>query len=187
MNSPRLKQMYLDEIVPKLSDEFRYSNVMEVPRITKVIVNLGLGEAFGNARALEASASEMSVITGQRPVVTRAKKSIANFKLRIGNPVGVSCTLRGVRMWEFLDRTINATLPRIRDFQGVSRSAFDGRGNFSLGLREQIVFPEIDFGEVDRIHGLQINVITTAINDEEGRRLLELLGMPFARINQGGR
>ena len=123
----------------------------------------------------------MGVITGQKPVVTRAKKSIANFKLREGNAVGLSCTLRGARMWEFLDRTINATLPRIRDFQGVSRTAFDGRGNFSLGLREQIVFPEIDYGEVDRIHGLQVNIITTARTDEEGRRLLELLGMPFTR------
>ncbi len=182
MDAPRLKQQYLDDAVPKLRDEFRFTNVMDVPRISKVVVNLGLGDAFGNARALDASAIEMAVITGQKPVVTRAKKSIANFKLREGNPVGLSCTLRGARMWEFLDRTINATLPRIRDFQGVSRTAFDGRGNFSLGLREQIVFPEIDYGEVDRIHGLQVNIITTAHTDEEGRRLLELLGMPFTRI-----
>lgn len=181
MDAPRLKQQYLDDAFPKLRDEFRFTNVMEVPRISKVVVNLGLGDAFGNARALDTSAIEMGVITGQKPIVTRAKKSIANFKLREGNPVGLSCTLRGARMWEFLDRTINATLPRIRDFQGVSRTAFDGRGNFSLGLREQIVFPEIDYGEVDRIHGLQVNIITTARTDEEGRRLLELLGMPFTR------
>ena len=181
MDAPRLKQQYHDDAVPKLRDEFQFTNVMQVPRINKVVVNLGLGDAFGNARALDASVIEMGVITGQKPVVTRAKKSIANFKLREGNPVGLSCTLRGTRMWEFLDRTINATLPRIRDFQGVSRTAFDGRGNFSLGLREQIVFPEIDYGEVDRIHGLQVNIITTARTDEEGRRLLELLGMPFTR------
>jgi large subunit ribosomal protein L5 len=181
MDAPRLKQQYLDDAFPKLRDEFRFTNVMEVPRISKVVVNLGFGDAFGNTRAIDASAIEMGVITGQKPVVTRAKKSIANFKLREGNPVGLSCTLRGARMWEFLDRTINATLPRIRDFQGVSRTAFDGRGNFSLGLREQIVFPEIDYGEVDRIHGLQVNIITTARTDEEGRRLLELLGMPFTR------
>ena len=183
MDAPRLKQQYLDDAVPTLRDEFRFTNVMEVPRVSKVVVNLGLGDAFGNARALDATAIEMGVITGQKPVVTHAKKSIANFKLREGNAVGLSCTLRGARMWEFLDRTINATLPRIRDFQGVSRTAFDGRGNFSLGLREQIVFPEIDYGEVDRIHGLQVNIITTARTDEEGRRLLELLGMPFTRTN----
>ncbi len=183
MDAPRLKQQYLDDAVPTLRDEFRFTNVMEIPRISKVVVNLGLGDAFGNARALDATAIEMGVITGQKPVVTHAKKSIANFKLREGNAVGLSCTLRGARMWEFLDRTINATLPRIRDFQGVSRTAFDGRGNFSLGLREQIVFPEIDYGEVDRIHGLQVNIITTARTDEEGRRLLELLGMPFTRTN----
>ena len=183
MDAPRLKQQYLDDAVPTLRDEFRFTNVMEVPRVSKVVVNLGLGDAFGNARALDATAIELGVITGQKPVVTHAKKSIANFKLREGNAVGLSCTLRGARMWEFLDRTINATLPRIRDFQGVSRTAFDGRGNFSLGLREQIVFPEIDYGEVDRIHGLQVNIITTARTDEEGRRLLELLGMPFTRTN----
>jgi large subunit ribosomal protein L5 len=181
MDAPRLKQQYLTDAVPKLRDEFRFANAMQIPRVTKIVVNLGLGDAFGNARALDASVIEMGVITGQKPVVTRAKKSIANFKLREGNPVGLSCTLRGARMWEFLDRTINATLPRIRDFQGVSRTAFDGRGNFSLGLREQIVFPEIDYGEVDRIHGLQVNIITTARTDEQGRRLLELLGMPFTR------
>lgn len=179
----RLKQRYLDEAVPKLLEEFRYANRMQVPRLTKVVVNIGVGEAIANARILEAAAQDMATITGQKPLVNRSKKSIANFKLREGNAVGLSCTMRGPRMWEFLDRAINAALPRIRDFQGVSRTAFDGRGNFSLGLREQIVFPEIEYGSVDQIRGLQINVITTAVTDEESRRLLELLGMPFSRVN----
>ncbi len=181
MPVPRLKQRYRDEIQTKLQEEFRYSSVMQVPRVTRVVVNVGLGEALGNARVLDIVAAEIGQITGQRPVITRARKSIANFKLREGNPVGVTVTLRGDRMWEFLDRTINATLPRIRDFQGLSRTAFDGRGNYSIGLREQIVFPEIEFSTVDRIRGLQVNVLTSAQNDAEARRLLELLGMPFAR------
>ena len=151
MPAPRLQDRYRTQVAPRLQEEFGYRNVMEVPRVTKVIVNIGMGEA------------------------------IANFKIRTGNAIGVACTLRGVRMWEFLDRTLNAALPRIRDFQGVSRTAFDGRGNYSLGLREQIVFPEIDYGTVDRIRGLQIVIVTTARRDEEARRLLELLGMPFAR------
>lgn len=183
MAAPRMKQLYHDEVVPKLREEFRYRNVMEIPRVTKVVVNIGMGEALQNARSLDAAADDVAAITGQKPVVTRAKKSIANFKLREGNAVGVTCTIRGDRMWEFLDRAINAALPRIRDFRGVSRTAFDGRGNFSLGLREQIVFPEIEYNDVDRIRGLQLNVITTARNDEEGRRLLELLGVPFARVS----
>ena len=183
MPVPRLKQRYRDEIQTKLQEEFRYSSVMQVPRVTRVVVNVGLGEALGNARVLDIVAAEIGQITGQRPVITRARKSIANFKLREGNPVGVTVTLRGDRMWEFLDRTINATLPRIRDFQGLSRTAFDGRGNYSIGLREQIVFPEIEFSTVDRIRGLQVNVLTSAQNDAEARRLLELLGMPFARSN----
>ncbi len=181
MPVPRLKQRYRDEIQTKLQEEFRYSSIMQVPRVTRVVVNVGLGEALGNARVLDIVAAEIGQITGQRPVITRARKSIANFKLREGNPVGVTVTLRGDRMWEFLDRTINATLPRIRDFQGLSRTAFDGRGNYSIGLREQIVFPEIEFSTVDRIRGLQVNVLTSAQNDAEARRLLELLGMPFAR------
>ncbi len=183
MPVPRLKQRYRDEIQTKLQEEFRYSSIMQVPRVTRVVVNVGLGEALGNARVLDIVAAEIGQITGQRPVITRARKSIANFKLREGNPVGVTVTLRGDRMWEFLDRTINATLPRIRDFQGLSRTAFDGRGNYSIGLREQIVFPEIEFSTVDRIRGLQVNVLTSAQNDAEARRLLELLGMPFARSN----
>lgn len=183
MAVPRLKQRYRDEILPKLQEEFSYPSVMQVPRVTRVVVNVGVGEALGNARVLDTVADEIAQITGQRPVITRARKSIANFKLREGNAVGVTCTIRGDRMWEFLDRTINATLPRIRDFQGLSRTAFDGRGNYSIGLREQIVFPEIEFSNVDHIRGLQVNVLTSARNDAEARRLLELLGMPFARTN----
>ncbi len=181
--APRLKQRFNDEIAPRLFEEFRYRNVMQVPRVTKVVVNAGVGEALGSggAAVLEHCVSDMTTITGQKPVINKAKKSIANFKLREGNNVGVSCTLRGARMWEFLDRTINAALPRIRDFQGVSRTAFDGRGNYSLGIREQIVFPEIDYGNVDKVRSLQVNIITTARTDAEGRRLLELLGFPFER------
>ncbi len=181
--APRLKQRFNDEIAPRLFEEFSYENVMQVPRVVKVVVNSGVGEALGQGGAaiLENCVSDMTAICGQKPVVNKAKKSIANFKLREGNNVGVSCTLRGARMWEFLDRTINAALPRIRDFQGVSRTAFDGRGNYSLGIREQIVYPEIDYGNVDKVRGLQVNIITTARTDAEGRRLLELLGFPFER------
>ena len=183
MAVPRLKQRYRDEVLPKMQEEFSYVSVMQVPSVTRVVVNVGVGEALTNARALDTVSEEIGQITGQRPVITRARKSIANFKLREGNPIGVTCTIRGDRMWEFLDRTINAALPRIRDFQGLSRTAFDGRGNFSLGLREQIVFPEIEFSTVDHIRGMQINVLTSANTDAEARRLLELLGMPFARID----
>ena len=183
MPEPRIKTKYKDEVVTQLVDEFSYASVMQVPRLSKIVVNVGLGEAVGNARALDAVSDEVAAITGQKPVVTVAKKSIANFKIREGNAVGVATTMRGDRMWEFFDRTVNAALPRVRAFQGVSRTALDGRGNFSLGLREQIVFPEIDFSTVDQIRPLQVIFVTTATNDEEGRRLLELLGMPFARIN----
>ena len=181
--APRLKQRFSDEIAPRLFEEFSYENVMQVPRVIKVVVNSGVGEALGQGGAaiLENTVADMTAICGQKPVINKATKSIANFKLREGNNVGVSCTLRGARMWEFLDRTINAALPRIRDFQGVSRTAFDGRGNYSLGIREQIVFPEIDYGNVDKVRGLQVNIITTARTDAEGRRLLELLGFPFER------
>ncbi len=180
---PRLKQRFKEEIAPRLFEEFRYQNSMQVPRVVKVVVNAGVGEALGQGGAaiLENCVADMTTITGQKPVINKAKKSIANFKLRAGNNVGVSCTLRGARMWEFLDRTINAALPRIRDFQGVSRTAFDGRGNYSLGIREQIVYPEIDYGNVDKVRSLQVNIITTARTDAEGRRLLELLGFPFER------
>jgi large subunit ribosomal protein L5 len=178
---PRLLEQYRNEVQSALREEFSYRNAMEIPRVSKVVVNIGLGEALENARALDTATEDIGTITGQKPVITRAKSSVANFKVREGNQIGAACTLRGQRMWEFLDRTINAALPRIRDFRGVSRTAFDGRGNYSLGLREQIIFPEIDYAAVDRIRGLQINIVTTARSDEEGRRLLELLGMPLAR------
>jgi large subunit ribosomal protein L5 len=182
MATPRIKTRYREEVVPKLMEDFSYSNVMQVPRLQRIVVNVGVGEAVSNARVLDAVTEEVTAITGQKPIITRAKKSVANFKIREGNAIGVTVTLRGDRMWEFYDRTVNASLPRVRDFQGVSRTAFDGRGNFSLGLREQIVFPEIDFSTVDQIRSLQVNIVTSARSDEEGRRLLELLGMPFARV-----
>ena len=178
---PALKQRYRDEIVPVLTREFGYTNPMQVPTVVKISVNIGLGEALTNGRAVESATADLQAITGQRPVVNRAKKAISNFKLRENNPIGVSLTLRGDRMWEFLDRTVNMALPRVRDFRGVSANAFDGRGNYSLGLTEQIIFPEISFDQVERVRGMQINIITSARNDEEGKRLLELLGMPFTK------
>ena len=178
---PRLKQRYRDEIAPTLMREFGYANTMQAPRVQKVVVNIGLGEAIQNAKALDAAAEDLATITGQKPIITRAKQSIANFKIRKGNPIGLMVTTRGDRMWEFLDRLLNAALPRIRDFRGVSPEAFDGRGNFSLGIREQLIFTEIEYDKVDRVRGLQINIVTSAQNDEEGKRLLELLGMPFSR------
>ena len=182
MATPRMKQKYLDEIVPRMQEEFGFENVMQVPRVVKVVVNAGMGEALENRATLDRAADDITAICGQKPVITKAKRSIANFKVREGNSIGVITTMRGQRMWEFLDRAINAALPRIRDFQGVPRRAFDGRGNYSLGIREQIVFPEIDYGAVDKVRGLQVNIVTTARNDAEGRRLLELLGMPFERV-----
>ncbi len=179
--APRLKQRYRDEIAPALMREFGYRNVMQAPRVAKVIVNIGLGEATQNAKALDSASEDLGTITGQKPVITRAKRSIANFKIREGNPIGAMVTVRGDRMWEFLDRLLNAALPRIRDFRGVSPKAFDGRGNFSLGIREQLIFPEIEYDKVDRVRGLQVNIITTARSDEEGARLLELLGVPFSK------
>ena len=167
--------------MPALMKEFGYANVMQVPRPLKATINIGLGEAVTDAKALDSATNDISVIIGQKPVITRAKRSIANFKLREGMPIGVMATARGNRMWEFLDRLLNAALPRLRDFQGVSPSSFDGRGNFSLGIREQLMFPEIEYDKVNRIRGLQINIVTSAKTDEEGRRLLEMLGMPFAR------
>jgi large subunit ribosomal protein L5 len=181
MAEPRLKERYKAQIAPELMREFKYGNAMQVPRVEKVTVNIGLGEARENARAVETATADIATITGQKPVVTRAKKAIANFKIREKMPVGVAVTLRGNRMYEFLDRLLNAALPRIRDFHGVPTKAFDGRGNFSLGVREQLIFPEIDYDKVDRIRGMQINIVTTAKTDEEGRRLLELMGMPFAK------
>jgi large subunit ribosomal protein L5 len=179
--APRLKERYRAEIVPALVQEFGYDNVMRAPRVEKVTVNIGMGEAVQNAKALDAASADIATITGQHPVITKAKKSIANFKLREGMPIGVTVTLRGDRMWEFLDRTLNAALPRIRDFQGVSPNSFDGRGNYSLGLREQVIFPEIEYDKIDKVRGMQITICTSAKSDEEGKRLLELLGMPFAR------
>jgi large subunit ribosomal protein L5 len=178
---PRLKIRYRDEIVPALVKEFSYRNVMEVPRISKISVNIGLGEALQNSKALEAAAGDMATVTGQKAVITKAKHSIANYKLREGMPIGVMTTLRGERMWDFLDRLINIVLPRQRDFQGISTDAFDGRGNYSLGLREQLVFPEINYDKVDKIRGMEITIVTTARTDEEARRLLALMNMPFKR------
>ena len=179
--TPRLKETYRQEVVPALMKEFSYRNVMEVPRLEKVVVNIGLGEALQNPKALDSAAGDVAAITGQKPVITRAKRSIANFKIRQGNPIGLMVTVRGDRMWELVDRMVNAALPRIRDFHGVSNKGFDGRGNYSLGIREQLIFPEIEYDKIDRIRGLQITLVTTARNDEEGKRLLQLLGMPFSR------
>jgi len=178
---PRLKEKYQKEVAPALQQQFGYRNVMQVPRITKIAVNVGLGEALQDANALDRATEQIAAITGQKPVVTRAKRSIANFRLRAGNPIGVAATLRGDRMWEFLDRLVAAALPRIRDFQGLNPNAFDGRGNYSLGLREQLIFPEVDYDRVDKVRGLQVTIVTTAKTDEEGRRLLELMGMPFRK------
>ena len=177
----RLQERYSQEIQPALMREFSYQNVMQVPGLKKIVVNIGLGEALQNAKALDAATGDMTAITGQKPVTTRAKKSIANFKVRAGNPIGAMVTLRGVRMYEFLDRLVNIALPRIRDFSGVPRNGFDGRGNFSLGLREQLIFPAVEYDKIDRIRGLEITLVTSARNDEEGRRLLQLLGMPFSK------
>ena len=179
--APRLLGTYRTEIIPSMMGEFGYSNSMRVPRLQKITLNIGLGEALTNGRAMEAATQDLATISGQKPIVTRARKSIANFKLREGNPIGTAVTLRGARMYHFLDRLVNTALPRIRDFRGISRRGFDGRGNFSIGIREQIIFPEIDYNSIDRIRGLQVTINTTASNDAEGIRLLELFGMPFVR------
>ncbi|MBC7824244.1 MAG: 50S ribosomal protein L5 [Candidatus Parcubacteria bacterium] len=175
----RLKGIYQETIVPKLTEQFSYTNLHQVPKVAKITINRGLGEASQNAKALEASINEIATITGQKPVVTRAKKAIAGFKIREGMPVGVMVTLRGDRMFTFLDRLINLSLPRIRDFRGISPKSFDGRGNYTLGLREQLIFPEIEYDSIDQIRGMDISIITTANSDEEGRALLKELGMPF--------
>ncbi|MBM3144270.1 MAG: 50S ribosomal protein L5 [Chloroflexi bacterium] len=175
-----MKERY-EEIIPALMKSLDLSNVMEVPRIEKVIVNIGVGEALENAKALEAAVNDITVITGQKPIVTRARKSIAAFKLREGNPIGTKVTLRGARMWSFLDRLMNVALPRVRDFRGISPNAFDGRGNYTLGLREQLVFPEIEYDKIDKVRGLEISIVTSARTDEEGRELLRMLGMPFGK------
>lgn len=175
----KLKTTYQEQIVPKLMDQFGYTNIHQVPKLVKVTINRGLGEASQNAKALEASVNEISVITGQKPVVTRAKKAIAGFKIREGMPVGVMVTLRGDRMYSFLERLINLSLPRIRDFRGISPKSFDGRGNYTLGVREQLIFPEISYDSIDQIRGMDISITTTANTDEEGRALLKEMGMPF--------
>ena len=178
---PRLLQLYRSEVVPTIMQEFGYRNIMQVPRLKKVVLNIGLGEALTNQKAIESATRDMATISGQKPVVTKAKKSIANFKLREGNPIGVAVTLRGNRMYDFMDRLLNTALPRVRDFRGVSTGSFDGRGNYSMGIREQIIFPEIDYGQIERIRGLQVTITTSARTDAEANRLLALLGMPFAR------
>ena len=175
----RLRDRYSKEVVPALAKEFGYKNVMAIPKIEKVVVNMGLGEATGNAKIVDTGVDEIARVTGQKPVVTRAKKSIAQFKVRKGMPIGTMVTLRGDRMWEFLDRLISIALPRVRDFRGVSPKGFDGRGNYTLGLRDQLLFPEIDYMKVDKARGMNISVVTTAKTDEESRKLLQLLGMPF--------
>jgi large subunit ribosomal protein L5 len=178
--STRLQERYVAEMVPALQKQFEYDNPMQVPKLTKIVVNIGLGEALTNAKAVDAALGDMSLITGQRPVVTKAKRSIAQFRVRTGNSIGAKVTLRGDRMWDFMDRLTTLALPRIRDFRGIPGKSFDGRGNYSLGLREQLAFPEIDYDRVDRLRGLEISIVTTAKTDEEGKKLLELLGMPFA-------
>jgi large subunit ribosomal protein L5 len=175
----RMLETYREDVVPQLLEEFQFRNKYQVPRLEKIVVNIGLGEAIQNARALDAAIDDLATITGQKPIVTRAKKSVAGFRLREGMPIGAKVTLRGARMYEFLDRLIGTALPRIRDFRGLSPFSFDGRGNYTLGLNEQIVFPEIDYDSIDRTRGMEITIVTTADNDEEGRRLLALLGMPF--------
>jgi len=177
----RMKDRYNKEIVPAMMKEAGYKNPMQVPRLKMIVLNIGAGEAVSNAKVLEGATSDLSLITGQRPVITRAKKSIAAFRLRAGMPVGARVTLRGERMYEFFDRLVSAVLPRMRDFQGVPKDAFDGRGNYTLGLKEQIIFPEVDYDKVDKIRGLQVSIVTTARTNEEAKRFLELMGIPFSR------
>lgn len=175
----RLYDLYQQEIVPKLIDTFKYKNIMQVPKIEKIVLNIGVGEAIQNPKALDGALSDLTIISGQKPVITKAKKSIAGFKLREGMSIGCKVTLRGARMYEFLDKLINIVLPRVRDFRGISPQAFDGRGNYSLGIKEQTIFPEIEFDKIDKIRGLEVNIITTAKTDEEAREMLKSMGMPF--------
>jgi len=181
---PRLAQRYQEEIVPALVKEFRYGNAMQVPRLEKVVVNIGLGEAIQNGRAIDAASADVRTITGQQPIVIRARKSVAAFKLRQGMPIGIKVTLRSRRMYDFLDKLINVALPRIRDFRGIDPKAFDGHGNYTLGLREQLVFPEIDYDKIDKLRGLEVCIVTTALTDDEGRALLGHFGMPFRKPGQ---
>jgi large subunit ribosomal protein L5 len=177
----QLKEMYKKDVVPLMKERMGYQNVMQVPRLEKIVLNIGLGEAITNAKALESGEADLAAITGQHPVITRSKRSIAAFRLRTGMAIGVKVTLRGTRMWDFLEKLVTITLPRVREFQGVPRNAFDGRGNYTLGFKEQIVFPEIEFDKVDKVRGLEVVIVTTANTDEEGRTLLELMGMPFVK------
>jgi large subunit ribosomal protein L5 len=177
----QFKEKYMKEVVPAMMERLGYKNVMQVPHLEKVVLNIGLGEAITNAKALESGEADLAAISGQHPVITRSKRSISAFRLRVGMAIGVKVTLRGKRMWDFFEKLVTITLPRVREFQGVSRSAFDGRGNYTLGFKEQIVFPEIEFDKVDKIRGLEVVIVTTAKTDEEGRTLLELLGMPFVK------
>ncbi len=177
----RLKERYRKEIIPDMMERHRYNNVMQAPRLEKVVLNIGLGEAIQNGKALEAAERDLTALSGQHPVTTRAKRSIANFKLRSGMPIGLKVTLRGERMYNFFDKLVNAVLPRVREFQGVPSDSFDGWGNYTVGIREQIVFPEVDYETIDKLRGLEVSIITTAKTDEEGRHLLELLGMPFTK------
>ncbi len=175
----RLYEVYKQEITPKMVEKFQYKNVMQVPRLDKIIINIGVGEAIQNPKALDGAVSDLSIIAGQKPVITKAKKSIAGFKLREGMPIGCKVTLRGERMYQFLDKLINIVLPRVRDFRGISPQAFDGRGNYSLGIKEQTIFPEIEYDKIDKIRGMEVVIVTTAKNDEEARELLKCMGMPF--------
>jgi len=177
----RMQEKYNNEVVPALRKAFELKNVMQVPRIQKVVVNIGMGEAMDNPKAMEAAVSDLTTITGQKPVMTKARKSIANFKLREGRLIGTKVTLRGDRMWSFLDRLVNTALPRVRDFRGVSGNAFDGRGNYTLGLRDQLIFPEIEYDKIDKLRGMEVTIVTTAKNDDQARTMLQLLGMPFSK------
>jgi large subunit ribosomal protein L5 len=176
-----MQEKYNQEVVPALRKAFDLKNIMEVPRIQKVVVNIGMGEAMDNPKAMEAAVSDLTTITGQKPVMTKARKSIANFKLREGRLIGTKVTLRGERMWSFLDRLMNTALPRVRDFRGVSGNAFDGRGNYTLGLRDQLIFPEIEYDKIDKLRGMEVTIVTTAKNDDQARTLLQMLGMPFSK------
>ena len=175
----RLQEKYINEVVPAMTEKFGYKNVMELPKIAKIIINMGVGEAVGNPKALDAAVSDLTIITGQKPILTRAKKSLAAWKLRQGMPIGAKVTLRGVRMYQFLDKFMNVALPRVRDFRGISANSFDGRGNYAVGLKEQLIFPEIEYDKIDKLRGMNIVVVTTAKTDEEARELLKLMGMPF--------
>jgi large subunit ribosomal protein L5 len=182
----RLKEKYIKEVIPELKKSFGYDNIMQVPKLTKIVLNIGLGEAISNAKVLEGAEKDMVAIAGQHPVITRSKRAIAAFKLRPGMPIGMRVTLRGIRMYDFFDKLVSIVLPRIRDFQGVSRDSFDGQGNYTLGLKEQIVFPEIEYDKVDKLRGMEIVIVTSANNDEEGRQLLTMMGMPFVKDQKAG-